>query len=264
MKKKWETTEVEYLTNYWNRLCLSEFIISLDRTADSITRKARRLNLNTCKKEEDKLQKNWKLEEDTYLIDNYGVISNKEISVNINRGYSAISKRAKVLKISNTITRWNEVDIGYLEEKWGIVSVEAIAKTLKRSRCSILIKAWHINLRNQATASGVYLTPPEVSTMTGICLSTLYSYIKKDKIKYKKFKTGNRRKYQISPISLLVYLEKYKDDWNAQDVDIPQIKSYFSSYVIISGQFIVKNNIPEWFINKVIQDRMCSKTRLLR
>jgi len=256
MKKRWKTTELEYLTNHWDRLSLSEFITSLDRTADSITRKARRLNLNTCKKEEDKLLRNWSIEEDTYLISNYGFMSNKEISININRGYSAISKRAKLLKISNTITRWNEVDECYLEEKWGIVSVEAIAKALKRSRSSILIKAWNINLRNQATANGAFLTPPEVSTMTGICLSTLYSYIRKDKIKYKKFKTGNRRKYQISPISLLVYLEKYKDDWNAQDADIPQIKSYFSSYVIISGQFVIKDNIPEWFINKVIKDKI--------
>ena len=236
-------------------LFLLDIIETLGRTEDSIIRKARRINIDTRKKEEDKSIKNWSYEEDQYLIANYGIIANTKLSEHIKRSPTSISKRAKRLNISNTLNRWEKEDELFLEEKWGIVSVEAIANTLNRSRSSILLKAWNMDLRQQATANGAYLTPPEVSSITGISLSTVYAYIKKDKIQYKKFRTGNKRRYQISPTSLLVFLEKYEMDWNTQFADIIQIKSYLSSYLIKSDRFTIKENIPEWLLNKIIRER---------
>ena len=66
-------------------------------------------------------------------------------------------------------------------------------------------------------------------------------------------------KYQILPKSLLVFLEKYKKDWNTQFADIDLIKSYFSSYLVASGNVIIKENIPEWLINKIIQEEKLFK-----
>lgn len=259
MKKRWTPEELEYLKNNWNLLSLTEIITALDRTEDSITRKARRLNIDTRKKTEDKLVKTWTDEEDQCLINNYGIMSNKEISEIVNRSGTAISKRAKALNISNTLNRWTKKEEIYLEEKWGVISVEAIAKKLTKSKNSILLKAWNMNLRKQATSDGAYLTPPEISIITGISLSTVYSYIRKNKIKHKKFKVGNKMKYQILPKSLLVFLEKYKKDWNTQFADIDLIKSYFSSYFVASGNVIIKENIPEWLINKIIQEEKLFK-----
>lgn len=254
MKKRWTTEELEYLKNSWNIVPLSEIIITLNRTEDSITRKARRINIDTRKKEENKLVRNWTDDEDQYLINNYGMIPCKEISENIDRSPTAISKRAKVLKVSNTLRRWTKRDMLYLEEKWGVISVEAIANTLNRSTNSILLKAWYMGLRQQATCNGAYINPPEISALTGIALSTVYSYIRRDKIKHKKIKVGNRRKYQILPESLLVFLEEYNKDWNTQFADISQIKAYYSSYYVVSGKIVIKDNIPEWLTNKIIQE----------
>lgn len=255
MKKKWTPQELIYLKDNWEVTPLDKIIIILNRTKDSIIRKAGRLNLDTRKKIEDKLVKNWDNIEDQFIIDNYGLISNKKISQVIGRSSTAIAKRAKVLKISNTLKRWTKSDMYYLEEKWGIISVEAIAKKINRSVDSVLLKAWHMDLRQQATSNGDYLNPPEISVITGIPLSTVYSHIRKNKIKHKKFRIKNRRKYQISPQSLLTFLEKYESDWNSYFADITQIKSYFSSYNIVSGEVVIKNNMPEWLTNKVIQEK---------
>jgi len=251
MKKKWLIWELKYLKNNWNVLPLSEIILALGRTEDSITRKARRIYIDVRKKEKDKLVKNWKKEEDDYLICNYGIITNKRIAKDINRSPTGVSKRAKFLEIIKVVKRWTAEDEIYLEERWGMVCLKTLAKNLSRSIEAVLLKAWNMGLRQQVSASGTFLTPLEVSVMTGVCLSTLYSYIRKDKIRHKNFKTGNKRKYQITPESLLIFLEKYQEDWNSKYANIRLIKAYYSSYYITEGEIIFKENIPEWLSAKL-------------
>jgi len=256
MKKKWTYEEIQYLRENWNIKPFRDIMASLDRTEDSIMRKAGRLALDIRKKEEDLKKRKWTEEEDEFIINHYKKMSSVEISSHINRTASSIRKRARVLKISNPVTHWTRVEEDFLFEKWGIISVDSIAKQLNRSRNAVLLKAYQMSLREQVTANGTYLTPVVISNILNVNVRTLYTWIRNGLIRYRKFKVGKKAKYQITVDAFCKFIKDHQDKWNSKEADIGLIKSYYASYFICEdGALMFREEPIKWLEEKIARDR---------
>ncbi len=256
MKKNWTQQEMQYLKENWGQASLAQIMQSLDRTEDSVMRKARRLGLNVNKSEEDKLKKRWSEEEDNFIIENYRVLTVEVISKRLGRTVPAIRKRALALGVTEEVSRWTPEEMEFLNEKWGILNLETIAKKLNRTRNSVLLKAHQMSLREQVAANGIYLTPNDISSILGINIRTLYSWIWNGSMGYKKFRVGKKRKYQIAVEDLCEFIEKHQDKWNSQKADLMQIKSYYASYFIARNNTLtIREEIPKWMSEKIERDK---------
>lgn len=256
MKKRWTQSEEQYLKEVWGTVSLFEIMERLDRTEDSVIRKAKRLDLDIGKSEEDMMKKRWSPEEDNFIAENYKKTDVEAISQQLGRTVSAIRKRASALGLSEEISRWSNEEMEFLNEKWGILNLDTIAKKLNRSRNSVLLKAHKMSLRDQVAANGIFLTPNDVSSILGINIRTLYSWIWNGKIGYRKFKVGKKRKYQIAVEDLCEFIKNNQNKWNSQNADIIQLKSYYSSYFITrSNNVKIREEMPKWIADKVERDK---------
>lgn len=263
MRIAWTEQEINYLLDNWGRTSIDIIMDTLGRSQDSIIRKARRLGLNVCKLENEVLKKKWKEEEDQIIIEKYKILTPLEISQYLKRSVSAVKKRAVYLGAADKVIRWNVKEEEYLKEKWGISSVENIAKILKRSRNSIILKAYNMSLRDQINASGLFLTPNEVSEILNVNIRTLYSWMNCGLLKYRKFKVGSKIKYQISVDYFCDFIENYQDKWDSKKADIALIKSYYVNYAFgEEGKLTFRQQSTKWLEEKIKQDR--EQLRLIR
>lgn len=240
----------------WGKASLLQIMERLDRSEDSVVRKARRLELDVRKTEEEMLKRRWSGGEDAFIIEHYKVLSAEEISRHLRRTPSAIRKRALALGVGGEVNRWSVVDVEFLNEKWGILNLDTIAKKLNRSRSSVLLKAYQMSLREQITANGAYLTPNDISSILGVNIRTLYSWIWNGRMGHRKFRVGKKKKYQIAVKDLCEFLEKHQDKWDSQKADLRQIKSYYASYFIARNDaLIIRGEMPQWMLEKIQRDK---------
>lgn len=256
MKKKWTYEEVRYILENWGIKSLEDIMKRLDRTEDSVMRKARRLGLSIHKKDEDLKKRRWTKEEDKYILDHYKKISLDRISLYIDRTTSSIRKRARALKISTVVTHWTREEEQILFEKWGIISVDTISKQLNRSKNAVLLKAYQMSLREQVTANGTYLTPLDISNILGIKIRTLYTWMGNGFIRYRKFRVGKKTKYQITVDAFCKFIKNYQNKWDSKEADIGLIKSYCSSYFIYEdGTLMFREESTKWLEDKLTRDK---------
>ena len=149
-------------------------MLKLNRTKDSIVRKAIRIGLDTRKKEEDLLRLRWDTKSDNYIIKNYKKQTFAQIGKILNRSATAVRKRATYLGITVTVKKWTEEE-EYLYENWGIRNVNYIAKRINRSKDGVLLKAYNLGLREQIIANGAYSTPPDIEEILVIPIRTIYN-----------------------------------------------------------------------------------------
>lgn len=256
MRKSWTQQEIQYLKDNWNRTLLELIMEKLDRTEDSIMRKARRLGLDVRKAEDDMVKKRWSCEEDSYILEKYKVMSSEDISRHLNRSITAVRKRALALGAASEAVRWSPKEEEFLKEKWGILDIETIAKKLKRSKNSVLLRAYKLSLKEQVIANGTYLTPKDISTILGVNLRTLYSWLCTGKMRHKKFKVGKKMKYQVTVEDFCSFLKENQDKWNSQRADMRQIKLYYVSHLIRKNNKIsIYEELPEWLLDKLNRDK---------
>jgi len=256
MKKKWNKEEIQYLLDNWDKEAPERIMEQLGRTEDSVMRKARRLGLDVSKPEDELLKRRWTEEEDKYIVENYGALSVEEISRNLDRSVYALRKRAIAIGVTCEAKRWSAEEMDYLNEKWGILNLDTIAQKLNRSRNSILIKAYQMSLREQAGANGAYFTPNDISSILGINIRTLYSWIWNGCMGHKKFRVGKKKKYQITVEDLCRFIEEHQNKWNSQKADITQIKSYYTSYSIArNNTMTIRGDMPDWMQEKIARDK---------
>jgi hypothetical protein len=256
MRRKWSDSEIQFLKKNWGIMPFEQITGTLERSNDSVLRKARRLGLDVRKKEEEKVKRKWKPEEDAYILENYKREPTAEISRHLRRTEPAIRKRALYLGVAGEMVRWSEKEEEFLKEKWGILNLDTIAKKLNRSKNSVVAKAYQMSLREQVTANGAYLTPSNISGILNVNIRTLYTWIRKGLIKYRRFKVGRKTKYQITIDSFCRFLEGNRDKWNSNEADIVLIKMYLVSYSIAEdGNLILKENSSKWLDEKIKADK---------
>ncbi|MHB8062878.1 MAG: helix-turn-helix transcriptional regulator [Ruminiclostridium sp.] len=255
MRKNWTQQEIQYLIENWNTTSLKKIMEQLDRTEDSVMRKVRRVGLNVCKLENEKLKRKWSKEEDQIIIEYYKVLAPINISNQIKRSVSAIRKRAIYLGVADKVTRWSTKEEELLKEKWGISNLDTIAKRLNRSKNSITLKAYQMSLREQINANGLYFTPTDISKILNVNIRTLYSWMRNGLIIFKKFKVGKKTKYQITVDSFCSFIKNYQSKWNSEEADIELIKCYYVSYFICEdGSLTIKEGSIQWLEEKIKRD----------
>jgi hypothetical protein len=98
---------------------------------------------------------------------------------------------------------WSQEEVDYLEEKWGNVSLDYIAKKLDRSRASIQLKARRLGL-GDSRLCGDKISLNQFSKATGISVYT----IKERWVKYGfKMSITKSRKLNIAKIDLNKFWE---------------------------------------------------------
>lgn len=112
--KKWSHDEIKYLKDNYGIKNIKEIGKELQRSRDSIFKKAKRLNLTNA-------MNKWKEEEVNYLVEKWGHASMEKISKQLNRSNNAVKKKAIQLQLGPARIANGEFlttgDIGYLLSK---------------------------------------------------------------------------------------------------------------------------------------------------
>jgi transposase len=197
------------------------------------------------------VKKRWSPEEEKVLCELYSIKPTKELLEFLpGRTKDSVIKKAKLLGLNGENRHWSEEETVYLEEKWGVIPVENIAKKLGRTKNAVLLKAHKIGLRDQVIANGEYLTPKDISSILGVGAKTVYNWMDKGYLKYKRLKINSVKKYQITIANFKKFLESYQEKWDTRAADITFINA---CYVTCSDK--VSNQGVEWLMNKVEMDK---------
>lgn len=112
--KRWTEDEIKYLKKYYGIKSIEKIQDKLQRSRDSISKKAKRLNLTIT-------MKRWTEEEINYLIEKWGHETIERISKELNRSKNAIKKKVNELQLGPSRIANGEFlttgDIGYLLNK---------------------------------------------------------------------------------------------------------------------------------------------------
>jgi hypothetical protein len=256
---RWRLEEEKYLSENWGQVDFSVLMETLNRTEDSIIRKAQRLGLNTLKEPDMCIKKKWSTGEERILKELYNSISMQEmLSLLPDRTKDSVIKKAKQLGLSRENRHWSDEEIMYLEEKWGVIPVENIAKKLGRTKNGILLKAHKIGLREQAIANGEYLTPKDIASVLGVGTRTVYNWMGKNFLNYRRLKINSVKKYQITVESFKLFLEKNQEKWDSRTSDMKFISSCF-----ICASHKGNAEVPKWLSVKMKLDKQ-KKSQLQR
>lgn len=248
---KWSLQEEKYLKDNWGQATLKTIMKVLNRTEDSVVRKAQRLGLVVRKEPKEYLKKRWTDEEDKLLIEFYNIKAINELTAVLSsRTKESIIKRAKLLGLNCEKRQWTGDETTYLKEKWGLAAIEKIAKKLGRTKSAVLLKAHKIGLREQIIANGEYLTPKDISTILTVSTKTVYNWMNKGYLKYRKLKINSVKKYQISIENLIDFLKNHQEKWDTRTADVKYI-----NVCCLTCRDKEHMNITEWLINKMEQDK---------
>jgi DNA-binding CsgD family transcriptional regulator len=256
---RWTFEDEKYLQDNWRQADLSFIVKTLNRTENSVIKKAQRIGLDTLKAPDKHLKKKWTAAEEKILQEYYSVKPICELLGFLpDRTKDSVIKKAKQLGINSENRHWSEEEILYLEEKWGVIPVENIAKKLGRTKNGVLLKAHKIGLREQVIANGEYLTPKDIATILGAGTRTVYNWMGKGYLKYRRLKINSVKKYQITIDNFNLFLENYQDKWDSRTADIKYINSCF-----ITGSHKGTSQTPEWLESKIKLDKQ-KKSQLCR
>ena len=121
-------------------------------------------------------------------------------------------------KPKNYKKRWTIDEDNYLEEKWGLMKVEKIAKKLGRGIRAIEHRAITLGLGG-VYSTGEALMASEVAEIVGVYKSTVCNWIEKYELRARKVCHKSQAKYQIDLIHLTKWLEKNQHRWNANKME---------------------------------------------
>jgi hypothetical protein len=105
---------------------------------------------------------------------------------------------------------WSQEETDYLEEKWGNVSLDYIAKKLNRSKAAIQLKSRRLNL-GDSRFSGDKISLNQFSIATGICSYTIKEIWIKNGLKTAKLKQGRFKTIKIGLNEFWKWAEKHKN-----------------------------------------------------
>lgn len=113
--------------------------------------------------------------------------------------------------------RWTEEELTLLEDKWGIWSVNRLAKELQRTEAAIIVKAERLKLGG---AYNSYLTTSEVGALFGVHRRTVLHYwINKYGLKAKANKLRSQKIYRVTIDDLITWAKENQDKWDSRNLD---------------------------------------------
>ena len=251
----WKIEEEIYLLDNWKIESLSQIIEFLDKTKDSVIRKAGRMGLDIRKDRKDLVKRKWTIGEDQHMLDNYNSSPLDKLLKDLDRSRHSILKRAQYLELTVNLRYWTENEINYLKENWGFRNIKNISKKLKRTITAVSLKAYQLSLREQIEGNGCFFTPRCISELLNISIRNIYNYMFNGLLHFRKFYLRRKFKYQISVDSFFDFLKNNLTIWDSKTADMKIIESYYSSYSIRKNNtFSVTVSLPNWLETKIQDD----------
>lgn len=215
-KNRWNKEEEIYLSNNYGTLSINELTNKLNRTPNSIFKKANRLGLikTTYSKNGEKISKKNKTEEwkVNFIIDNFFVLKKEEISKVVNLTEEQVYHIARYRGIKSTDKEYREYceeEINVIKDNWANRDIKKILSLLNgRTERAIISKASQLGLLCDKTLTN--------TSKDGIVLNSgeekmLYEFIR--------FDMG----INIVPIGLKKEMKMYNDVYE---------ESYYPDFII--------------------------------
>lgn len=113
----------------------------------------------------------------------------------------------KVERTRHTL-KWTDEELAYLQDNWGNVSLDTLARRLQRTKVAVYGRAKKLKLGPALAAAGAYTTT-ELAEMLGVADSTVYKWVQSGEMKAHKFSRENGRyAYRIYDYNFLKWAEK--------------------------------------------------------
>lgn len=136
----------------------------------------------------------------------------------------------------NARKRWTQEERDYVNDSWGNISVNRIAKHLGRTPYAIVRYA-EKNKLGGAVFTEQYLTTTNVANLVGVNPTTVISWVKTKLLKARTNTLKQRRVYLIDPFDLVEFLKENPNRWKATNIDRSLV-----------------NEDEEWFKEKLASD----------
>ena len=153
MSKQWTIEDEQYLRDNYDKKTVEEIASYLNRTTHAVRNKAKKMDMHRVK---DAIPGVWKEVEEEYLKKCYCNTSAAEIGKKLGKTTTAVKKKAAKLGLKpekrDGFNPWTAKEIAYLVKNYQALGLKKIAKTLKRSRSSVLHKAISLGLTEAGEA----------------------------------------------------------------------------------------------------------------
>lgn len=140
---------------------------------------------------------------------------------------------------------WSQKEIEYLQEKWGYISVSAIAKKLGRTETAVILKAKRLGL-GSAYTSGEYINANQIAELLKIDRHTVTDYwIARCGLKAQK--RVMRKKFAMWLVKFdefVKWLKENQDKWDSRKLEL-----------------FALGKEPEWLKEKRERDKKIPKRR---
>ena len=122
------------------------------------------------------------------------------------------------MRLINEGKRYTGEEDLYIEERWGNVSIKAIARNLGRSETAIESRAYRLGLGG-STYTTDKLSTGECAKLIGVHITTINYWINNLGLKAKLKKTNAKAVYRIDIDDFIDFLEEHQHLWNAMNVE---------------------------------------------
>ncbi len=194
-RRSWTNKEVEQLIKVYGKMPNREIAEMMNRTTNSIRRKAIRLGIT----DKAPVSKKWTEEETKTLIRLWDTMEVEGIAEKLGRSVNSVNHKASRLGISSPRAPWTEDEIDYLSNSWGKFKLETLCKNLGRSKYSVLDMAVRVLKLGPSTQNQGHLTGRCFAKNLGVSGWRVYEWIQKHGLKGRKMVTRAKRQvYQIN------------------------------------------------------------------
>lgn len=114
--------------------------------------------------------------------------------------------------------RYTKEEDEYIEEKWGQISLQAIAKKLGRSKEAIESRGYKLGLGGSTYIADM-LTTGDCAKIVGVDITTINNWIKSFGLKAKLKKVNVKSVYRIDMNDFAKFLESHQHLWNGLNVE---------------------------------------------
>ncbi len=208
--------EIKYIKDNWGKISIDKLKNIIGCRRETIIKLAQEYELSIPKSNkwtEDEINKLKELSKSTHYT---------KIAEILNKSEKAIYRKAKELGITLIQDRrsWSSEEENELCELWGYISVEAIARKLKRTPKSIIERAAFLNLGPMIKNNLDVLTVSDITELLKVSNEKIKrSWTKLGLKLVKKKMTQNRFYYVVKLDDFIEFLKNNQNEWDSRNLE---------------------------------------------
>ncbi|MBR2827640.1 MAG: hypothetical protein IKE70_00195 [Bacilli bacterium] len=214
--REFSEEEIQFILNNWGNLSMHEMRIQIRCSQKALLKVAEEYQL------ELPLNRFWTDEEIKLLKNMAPYYTIEDISLKIGKSKNAIFLKASKLGITLYWSKreWNEEEEDELRRLWGTMSIEKLAKKLKRSVSSVKVRANRLHLGPMYGNDARFLTIPMISNMLGVSYERITTTWISLGLKVERRSLTSKMKYNcVSWEELISFLENHQDEWDSRNLE---------------------------------------------